>query len=69
MLTELARKFLPDLGAQGQSDVTAMAFMISNFSKRELPLPLELAADLAVEGLLVGLDGQEYVGPLGDAPA
>ncbi len=38
-------------------------------SERNLALPLELATELAVEGLLVGLDGQEHVGPLGEAPS
>jgi hypothetical protein len=37
--------------------------------ERDVTLSLELATDLAVEGLLVGLDGQEHVGPLGEAPA
>jgi hypothetical protein len=32
-------------------------------------LSLELTADLPVEGLLVGFDGQEHVGPLGEAPS
>ncbi|QNI45247.1 hypothetical protein SynRCC2555_01464 [Synechococcus sp. WH 8101] len=33
-----------------------------------MTLSLELVADLAVEGLLVGFDGQEHVGTLGEAP-
>ena len=37
--------------------------------ERDLALSLELAADLAVQGLLVGLDRQEKVGPLLQAPA
>jgi hypothetical protein len=32
--------------------------------KRDLALSLELAADLAMQRLLVALDGQQEVGPL-----
>ena len=46
-----------------------MALLVIRCSERDVTLPLELAADLAVEGLLVGLDGQKQVGPLGEAPA
>jgi hypothetical protein len=37
-------------------------------SERDLALSLELAADLTVESLLVGFDGQDDVGPLLQAP-
>jgi len=33
-------------------------------SKRDLALPLKLAADLPLESLLVAFDAQEEVGPL-----
>ncbi len=35
----------------------------------DLALSLELAADLPVQGLLVGFNGQQEVGPLLQAPA
>lgn len=49
-----------------------MAFLLIRCNKSDVPFSLELAADLTVEGLLVGpllrrglqLDGQEHVGPL-----
>jgi hypothetical protein len=42
-----------------------MAFLVIVCRERELALPLELTADLAVNALLVGLHGQEHVAPLG----
>ena len=33
-------------------------------SKRDLALPLELTADLPLQGLLIGFDAQDEVGPL-----
>ena len=40
-----------------------MADLLIHCHKRDLALSLELAADLTVQRLLVGLDGQEEVGP------
>ena len=42
-----------------------MALLVIACHERDLALSLKLATDLAVQGLLVGLDGQEHVGPLG----
>ena len=52
------------LGPQRPGDVTAVAFLAMRCHKRNPALSLELAEDPAVQGLLVGLDGQEEVGPL-----
>ena len=41
-----------------------MAFLVISCRERDLALPLEMTADLALEGLLVGLHGQERVGSL-----
>ena len=41
-----------------------MADLVISCHERDLALSLELAADLAVEDLLVGLVRQEEVGPL-----
>ena len=41
-----------------------MLLLLSLCGERDVPLSLELALDLAVEGLLVRFDGQEHVGPL-----
>jgi hypothetical protein len=46
-----------------------MALLVIRCSERDVTLSLELAADLAIEGLLVGFHGQEHVGPKGEAPA
>jgi hypothetical protein len=46
-----------------------MALPVIRRGERDVTLSLELAADLAVEGLWVGFHGQEHVGPLGEAPA
>jgi hypothetical protein len=46
-----------------------MSLLVIRCRESDVRLSLELATDLAVEGLLVGLDGQEHVGPLGEAPA
>ena len=51
-------------GAQRPGDVAAVADLMIRCHERDLALPLELAADLAVERLLVTLNGQEEVGPL-----
>jgi len=50
--------------SQSPGDVTAVAFLLIHCHKRDVPLPLKLIADLAVEDLLVGFHGQEEVGPL-----
>ncbi len=49
--------------------VAPVALLVIRCSERDVTLSLELAANLAVEGFLVALDGQEYVGPLGEAPS
>ena len=45
-----------------------MPFLVIRCGERDLTLSQELAADLPVQGLLVALDRQEEVGPLGEAP-
>ena len=50
------------LGAQCPGDVTAVANRMMRCSERDLAL--ELAADLAMQRLLIGLDRQEKVGSL-----
>ena len=55
-------------GPERPDGLTPVAFLVIRCSKRDVPFSLELAADLTVEGLLVGLDGQEQVGPLLQAP-
>ena len=42
----------------------AAADLVIACHKGDVPLAVELALDLAVQGLLVALDGQEEVGPL-----
>ena len=57
---------------QHPGDVTTMADLVIGCRDRDLPLSLELATDLAVQGLLVGYsfgedcvyDRQQEVGPL-----
>ena len=49
---------------QRPGDVAAMADFVIRYHKRDVPLALELALDLAMQRLLVGFDGQEEVGPL-----
>jgi hypothetical protein len=51
-------------GAQRPGDVTAVADLVIRCHKRDLALALELAADLAVQCVLISLDRQEEVGPL-----
>ena len=60
---------LPDVlrrlfGPQGPSDDATVADLVIRRFERDLALSLKLAADLAVQRLLVGLDRQEEVGPL-----
>lgn len=45
-----------------------MAFLVIACSEWDVAFSLELGADLPVERLLVGFDGQEHVGPLLQAP-
>ena len=52
------------LGAQGPSDVAAVAVLVFRCYARDPALSLELALDLAVERLQVGLNRQQEVGPL-----
>jgi hypothetical protein len=51
-------------GAQGPGDGAAVADLVIRCHERDLALSLELAADLAVQRLLVGFNRQEEVGPL-----
>ena len=46
-----------------------MAFLVIRNSERDLAFSLKLAADLAIELGLVGLDGQGDVGALLETPA
>jgi len=48
--------------------VPPVLLLVSRCRVWNFPLSLELATDLAVEGLLVGFHGQEDVGPLLQAP-
>ena len=41
-----------------------MADLVTHCHKRDVTLSFELALDLAMQALLVALDGQEEVGPL-----
>jgi hypothetical protein len=50
--------------AQRPGDVAAVADLMIRCGKRDLALALELAADLAVQRLLVGFDRQQEVGSL-----
>jgi hypothetical protein len=50
-------------------DGVAPTALVIRCSERDVTLSLELATDMAGEGLLVGFDGQEHVGPLGEASA
>jgi len=55
-------------GTEVPGGVAAVTFLMIRCRKRDVPLSLELGADLAVEGLLVRFDRQEHVGPLLQAP-
>jgi len=60
---------LPDVlrrlfGPQGPGDVATVADLVIRCHERDLALSLDLAADLAAEGLLVGFHRQQEVGPL-----
>jgi hypothetical protein len=52
------------LGAQRPGDSAAVTNLAIRCHERDSALALELAADLAVQRLLVGFHGQEEVGPL-----
>ncbi len=52
------------LGPHRPGDLAAVADLVMRCSKRDLALPLKLPADLSLQGLLVGFDAQEEVGPL-----
>jgi hypothetical protein len=52
------------LGAQPPGDVAAVADLVIRCHKRDVTLALELAEDLTMQRLLVGLDRQGEVGPL-----
>jgi hypothetical protein len=41
-----------------------VAYLVTRCGERDVPLALELALDLVVQLLLVGLDRQDEVGPL-----
>ena len=49
---------------QYPGDVATVADLVIHCHKRDVTLSLELALDLAMQRLLVALDGQEEVGPL-----
>lgn len=49
---------------QYPGDVAPVADLVIRCHKRDVTLSLELALDLAMQRLLVALDGQEEVGPL-----
>lgn len=49
---------------QCPGDVTAVADLVMRCSKGDVALPLELTADLPLQGLLVGFNAQDEVGPL-----
>ena len=51
-------------GPQLPSDVTAVTFFLIRCYERDVPLPLKLIADLAMQRLLVAFYRQEEVGPL-----
>ena len=53
---------LPVVSAQRQGVVAAVADLMILCQERDLAFPLELAADLAVQRLLVPLNGQKEVG-------
>ena len=51
-------------GAERPGDGTTMTLLENTYFNRDVAFPLELASNLAMQGLLVPLDGQEEVGPL-----
>ena len=65
VLLDVLRRFP---GPQDPGRVAPMPFLVIHCGEKDLTLTLELAADLPVQGLLVAIDRQEHVGPLGEAP-
>ena len=63
---DVLRRFF---GAELPGGVATMPFLVIGCRERDVTLSLELGADLAVEGLLVGFHGQDNVGPLLQAPS
>ncbi len=57
------------LGLKFPPSLASVALLDIRCRESDLALSLELAADLAVQGLLVGFNGQQEVGPLLQAPA
>jgi len=57
------------LDSELPAGLTPMALLDIHCCERDLAPSLELAADLPVEGVLVGFNGQQEVGPLIRAPA
>lgn len=55
-------------GLEFPPGLTSVALLDVSCGESDVALSLELASDLAVQGLLVGLDRQEEVGPLLQAP-
>ena len=51
-------------GTQSPGDVAPVALLVIHCETRDVAFPLELAADLTVQSLLVALHGQQEVGPL-----
>ncbi len=51
-------------GAERPGDCTTMTLLENTCLDRDAAFPLELAPDLAMQCLLIPLDGQEEVGPL-----
>ncbi len=60
-LTDVLRDLF---GPQNPGDLATMADLVIRYHKRDLAFPLELAADLAMQCCLVGLDRQEKYGAL-----
>lgn len=60
-LTDVLRRLL---GAEHPGDGTTMTLLENTYFNRDVAFPLELASNLAMQGLLVPLYGQEEVGPL-----
>jgi hypothetical protein len=56
-------------GSELPAGIPLMAFLVIRSSERDLAFSLKLAADLAIELGLVGLDGQGDVGAMLETPA
>ena len=57
------------LGPHLPDGVSAMPFAQSRCGVWDLALAMKQALNLALQGFLVGLDGQQHVSPLDEAPA